>query len=357
MKISTDELDKISQIKRVKLWGVKKILSDSLITEINSFSNNNSSFWESLYRYINQLKEKPTCINCKQEVQFKSYKEWYQSFCSSNCRDKCKSFRKEVEKNKFLKKYGVEEKIVISYLKRNKFKNIEEMSPMEQFYIYNNNLIDIPKCKICIKKTNFQNWNNKYWEFCSHTCKEKDSENFIKGVITKFEKQYNISFNIVEEYIKKNNSNLEKCTISEKFYLWSRQLKETPTCKSCWKILSFTATDWYPTYCSLQCKWKDKELFVNWVIKRLENKYKVKKNIVENKIKENYSLSEKYYLYSLWLSKKPICKTCNKELPWTDSNRWYWYYCSNKCIPFTTSIPEKEIRDFIISLWISEDKI
>jgi endogenous inhibitor of DNA gyrase (YacG/DUF329 family)/very-short-patch-repair endonuclease/predicted RNA-binding Zn-ribbon protein involved in translation (DUF1610 family) len=56
---------------------------------------------------------------------------------------------------------------------------------------------------------------------------------------------------------------------------------------------------------------------------------------------ENFLFNQKLYNYINDIKITPKCKVCNKNVNWSNSNRKYFTYCSNKCINLDQDIKEK----------------
>ena len=94
------ELDNPQKIKHIKY-------NDELSSFLKDLYNDSISLSESLYRFINNIKEKPKCKYCHNNyVKFLSLTRGYRDYCSIKCMSNSKDVKNKIV-NTCLEKYGV----------------------------------------------------------------------------------------------------------------------------------------------------------------------------------------------------------------------------------------------------------
>ena len=94
------ELDNPQKIKYIKY-------NDELSSFLKNLYNDSISLSESLYRFINNIKEKPKCKYCHNNyVKFLSLTRGYRDYCSIKCMSNSKEVKNKIV-NTCLEKYGV----------------------------------------------------------------------------------------------------------------------------------------------------------------------------------------------------------------------------------------------------------
>ena len=205
-----------------------------LFETLNQFGD----FTESLYCYVNNITEKPNCLECEHPVNFKSFTEGFRIYCSNKCvnaaNSKSDKFKKQISKSKrnkfntayYIEKYGdVMSKSGENYILvdgtsvnknkynrlngftindnlnelRNNFESIKyklsenwmsdympntyteikNWSDTENFqqkkWMAINNVNEVPTCQKC-KKNSVQFDGNKFLTFCnSYSCRKSSS--------------------------------------------------------------------------------------------------------------------------------------------------------------------------------------
>src|SRR5574343_1785838 len=94
-------------------------------------------------------------------------------------------------------------------------KNHEGISFRQKVFNYMNNIIEIPKCKICDKNVNF--YNNAYSIYCSNKCQNSDVDLIkksngkrLKTMQSKYDVNYTFDMQSTKDKIKK--------TLRDKYY-------------------------------------------------------------------------------------------------------------------------------------------
>jgi len=309
-----------SGVKTRKLY-IKKHYPDDYHKIINIREVDN--WYEKLYWYINEFNMKPMCKNknCNNRVNFISYSRGYYQYCSIKCRNTDKNL---IEENKklLIKKYGVDNPMKISEVKKKSKKTKKEK--------YNNeNFINIDK----IKKTKREKYGNEYYN---------NRKKAIKTSITNFgEKNINN-----REKAKQTMLNKYGVDVYSKSTYFSKKVNETYNNKTPDEISKInnkrkqTILNKYGVE-----HFSQSQEFKNNIIKKRLNDYTKKLNINLNQIE--YDLNKKtfkiknfcdnhdefdinYYVLKnrLMYGIKDICTICN---PVSSNN----------------SISEKEILNFI----------
>lgn len=107
-----------------KITHINKFIYNKYTNVINDFINNNilnNKYTEKLYFYINDLKEIPTCLHCKNNVTtFYSYKLGYAKYCSAKCVSNGTK-QKRIATN--LKKYNCEYGLQSTIVKNKRYKS------------------------------------------------------------------------------------------------------------------------------------------------------------------------------------------------------------------------------------------
>lgn len=105
MKITLDEYKELYKGKS-GIYSRENYIKDKY-PEIHSLIIQNTinvPFNERIYMFVNEIKKRPSCLNCNKEVKFKSKTIGYQKFCSNSCST---IYSKEILNKNILDKYGV----------------------------------------------------------------------------------------------------------------------------------------------------------------------------------------------------------------------------------------------------------
>lgn len=240
-----------------------------------------SCIYETIYRILHGIEERPVCKNCGNSITFSSM--GFMDFCCTSCSKQYIWVGKESKeitiddiindiiqngeinynkvKEKYLIEHGYKEVLL------NQFPN-EKLKYVEILYRLYHKLDGPDLCKTCGKPLKFINFNEGYGTYCSKACE-------IKSTVT-----------IDDNYIRN--------------YLNERGIPN--------HINNLKATGIY-----------------NYLINRFPNCSNYKEAIY--RIKNN-------------LETVPLCPVCGNKLKYSEALRGYRKYCSRKC----ESIVERQIR-------------
>ena len=300
---------------------------------------NNQSWLEKLYNYINDLEDLPICKVCGGNVKFKSLRKGYREHCSINCLNKCETKKaKTIITN--IKKFGCE----------NPSQNIaiRKKTISTNLIRYGcENILKNPIVKEKIKRTNLKKYGcenpSQFDEF-----KDKRKATFMG--------KYGVEhvFQSPEIYNKMKNTN--KLKYGEEYYSKTKEcknrIKQTSQIK--YNKDSYLQTDDYyvKTKKTNLKKYGNEKLYLSedHKIKILANNLLKRKNIFSNmlglsvenieicnnvitvknycKLHSEFIISEKNIYNRIRLKHENVCTICNP-------------------VSETTSIIEKEIKNYI----------
>lgn len=240
-----------------------------------------SGIYETLYRILHGIEERPVCKNCGNSITFSSM--GFMDFCCTSCSKQyietdnvptnisIKNILNDIIQNGEINYNKVKEKYLIEHgykeILLNQFPN-EKLKYVEILYRLYHKLDGPDLCKTCGKPLKFINFNEGYGTYCSKACELNDT------------------ITINDEYVRN--------------YLIGRGLQN--------HISNLKATGIY-----------------NYLINRFPNCSNYKEAIY--RIKNN-------------LENAPLCPVCGKELKYSEALRGYYKYCSRKC----ESIVERQVR-------------
>lgn len=240
-----------------------------------------SGIYETLYRILHGIEERPVCKNCGNSITFSSM--GFMDFCCTSCSKQyietdnvptnisIKDILNDIIQNGEINYNKVKEKYLIEHgykeILVDQFPN-EKLKYVEILYRLYHKLNGPELCKTCGKPLKFINFNEGYGTYCSKACELYDT------II------------IDDEYVRN--------------YLIGRGLQN--------HISNLKATGIY-----------------NYLINRFPNCSNYKEAIY--RIKNN-------------LENAQLCPVCGKELKYSEALRGYRKYCSRKC----ESIVERQIR-------------
>lgn len=240
-----------------------------------------SGIYETLYRILHGIEERPVCKNCGNSITFSSM--GFMDFCCTSCSKQyietdnvhtnisIKDILNDIIQNGEINYNKVKEKYLIEHgykeILLNQFPN-EKLKYVEILYRLYHKLDGPDLCKTCGKPLKFINFNEGYGTYCSKACELYDT------------------ITIDDEYVRN--------------YLIGRGLQN--------HISNLKATGIY-----------------NYLINRFPNCSNYKEAIY--RIKNN-------------LENAPLCPVCGKELKYSEALRGYYKYCSRKC----ESIVERQVR-------------
>lgn len=240
-----------------------------------------SGIYETLYRILHGIEERPVCKNCGNSITFSSM--GFMDFCCTSCSKQyietdnvptnisIKDILNDIIQNGEINYNKVKEKYLIEHSYKeilvDQFPN-EKLKYVEILYRLYHKLNGPELCKTCGKPLKFINFNEGYGTYCSKACELYDT------II------------IDDEYVRN--------------YLIGRGLQN--------HISNLKATGIY-----------------NYLINRFPNCSNYKEAIY--RIKNN-------------LENAPHCPVCGKELKYSEALRGYRKYCCRKC----ESIVERQTR-------------
>ena len=240
-----------------------------------------SGIYETLYRILHGIEERPVCKNCGNTITFSSM--GFMDFCCTSCSKQyietdnvptnisIKDILNDIIQNGEINYNKVKEKYLIEHgykeILVDQFPN-EKLKYVEILYRLYHKLNGPELCKTCGKPLKFINFNKGYGTYCSKACELNDT------------------ITIDDEYVRN--------------YLIGRGLQN--------HISNLKATGIY-----------------NYLINRFPNCSNYKEAIY--RIKNN-------------LENAPLCPVCGKELKYSEALRGYYKYCSRKC----ESIVERQVR-------------
>lgn len=215
-----------------------KINQPELYLKIIQYSENtqqNITFKEKIYFYFHNLKHRPKCICCGNEIKFRNrFDKPYGDFCSLSCANNSKEELVKRQKETINKKYGVDH-----YPQHKDFIKKQKETKLKKYGDENYNNIEK------VKKTKEKNYGNKNYnniEKQKKTCQTKygvdnyaKSNNYKNKLIKDFIKIYpDISF----KTIKKGSVIIEcpKCNNESelsKQLLYERHKREYDCCLIC----------------------------------------------------------------------------------------------------------------------------
>ncbi len=182
------------------------------IVEYSKKFNEDISWGEKLYLYLNNLSKIPCCLNCGESVEFFNFRAGYREFCSGSC--SVNSPQTQLKRHNTLHNGDYENKLVVS---REKFKqtNIEKYGyeyPMQNIEVQNK-----------LKKTNMERYGFEYaiqneqikekikqtcWEKygCENSAQNEEIKNKLKETnVIKYGVEYIAQNKEIREKIKKTN--------------------------------------------------------------------------------------------------------------------------------------------------------
>lgn len=240
-----------------------------------------SGIYETLYRILHGIEERPVCKNCGNSITFSSM--GFMDFCCTSCSKQyietdnvptnisIKDILNDIIQNREINYNKVKEKYLIEHgykeILVDQFPN-EKLKYVEILYRLYHKLNGPELCKTCGKPLKFINFNEGYGTYCSKACELYDT------II------------IDDEYVRN--------------YLIGRGLQN--------HISNLKATGIY-----------------NYLINRFPNCSNYKEAIY--RIKNN-------------LENAPLCPVCGNKLKYSEALRGYRKYCSRKC----ESIVERQTR-------------
>lgn len=209
-------------------------------------------------------------------------------------------------------------------------KNISSCS--EAFYIFNNNLEEIPRC-YCGKPVKFQSMGRGYAKTCSKQCNNRSKENNNKRKQT-FLKKYGcecpFSSNIIKEKIKKTKSNNN----SFGSYYYSMQ-NDIPQ-------------NFIPDISKHELLKILKNLGGS-VFYRKPNlmdslKYYIFKNGID--FKKIYTAAEAFFIFKNNITNIPICE-CGKRVNFNNFEQRYLKFCGSVCAGQSLNVIRKREETFL----------
>lgn len=174
---------------------IKLLISDKQkFEEIDNFICF-GTFKQKLYHYLNDIRENPKCLICKNcDVKWVEKDFKYRETCSSICSGKLNLFRNNPDVIEHPKLNSKEDYYI--YFSSGKLKiipttiskyypeiieNVSQIEFVEDFnqkvYCFLKNITELPFCKNCQKnKVQFENFSKGYREFCSIKCSSNSEE-------------------------------------------------------------------------------------------------------------------------------------------------------------------------------------
>lgn len=207
--------------------------------------NENLSFKEKIFLFMNDIKEEPKCENCNEKLKFKkSLKEGYGVYCSLKCTNQSEKHKENI-KNTFNKKYNghpmkndvVKQKYRNTNLKKydveNIFKNTE--------YIKNKNLIKLgvtnPNKLDCVKEKRI-NTNIEKYGVSTNLIDFKSRKNNHLSKLKKFNEKYK-KLKIINDKGDYISIQCDKCNLEyeiERSLLFYRFENNINCCTICNKV-------------------------------------------------------------------------------------------------------------------------
>jgi hypothetical protein len=207
---------------------------NDIISYVSNLDISISSFKEKIWFYFNSLTERPKCLTCSSEVEFRGrFDKPYGEFCTLECFNKNKLEMTQRQKKTFIEKYGVEfypqHSDFIGKQKKTKekkygnenFNNSTKMRETKKLKYGNEKFNNIEKYKeTCLSKFGSPNYfsSNEYSEIIEKNFKQKYNDLNIQSingdVVTimcgKCSQVYETTKQLLYERYKINN---EPCTI------------------------------------------------------------------------------------------------------------------------------------------------
>jgi hypothetical protein len=285
--------------KTVDIW-FKKFTEEELnfiMSEINFLDITKDSFAEIRFCFINELKERPKCLNCGCEVKYLPKEKRYLYFCSEKCRlsDAGILHYKKILKKNNMKEYGVE------------------------------NVFQLDTIKEKIKETNLEKYG------VENPAKCEEIQNKIKETnLEKYGVEYGLQNREVKE--KTKETNLEKYGVENVFQNDNIKEKSKKTRKEKYGVEFYSSTDEYKDIIRI----KNRNKYWNVFLIKLKQKQIIPLFSKEDYIKYDYNITEKEYL----------CLICNKKFK-SKEIQPIRVYCNRHRY---NSNYEREVENFIRTL-------
>ena len=271
---------------------------------------------EAMYAYYYDIKTRPVCANCGNEVRFVDVKTGYKRFCSATCSlGGGESRTKKPEKLVLKSKDDVIEFVKTEYFKDNGSPKdkwckdasinsiIKDKQELESLYLQypwtkaserflelahcvKNDINKQPSCPVCGKPVKYSFQNKQYNKFCSKECSYVYNENPLKYIDVANIKDKSYYENIFKEFINEHaniqpdgrvfmdnkyqkfssvDNNILKyiklsfpwvTSIREAVYCYVNNINEQPLCKVCSRKIDFSkikGSYGYSNFCSIGC--------------------------------------------------------------------------------------------------------
>lgn len=231
--------------------------------------NDSSCIYETLYRILHGIEERPVCKNCGNTITFSSM--GFMDFCCTSCSKQyietdniptnisIEDILNDIIQNGEINYNKVKEKYLIEHgyksILLNQFPN-EKLKYVEILYRLYHKLSDPDLCKTCGKPLKFINFNKGYGTYCSKACELNDTitidDEYVRNYLIGRGLQNHIS-NLkatgIYNYLINRFPNCSN--YKEAIYRIKNNLETAPTCPVCGKPLKYSeALRGYRKYCS-----------------------------------------------------------------------------------------------------------
>lgn len=235
--------------------------------------NDSSCIYETLYRILHGIEERPVCKNCGNTITFSSM--GFMDFCCTSCSKQyietdniptnisIEDILNDIIQNGEINYNKVKEKYLIEHgyksILLNQFPN-EKLKYVEILYRLYHKLSDPDLCKTCGKPLKFINFNKGYGTYCSKACELNDTitidDEYVRNYLIGRGLQNHIS-NLkatgIYNYLINRFPNCSN--YKEAIYRIKNNLETAPTCPVCGKPLKYSeALRGYRKYCCRKCE-------------------------------------------------------------------------------------------------------
>lgn len=232
-----------------------------------------SGIYETLYRILHGIEERPVCKNCGNSITFSSM--GFMDFCCTSCSKQyietdnvptnisIKDILNDIIQNGEINYNKVKEKYLIEHgykeILLDQFPN-EKLKYVEILYRLYHKLDGPELCKTCGKPLKFINFNEGYGTYCSKACELNDTiiidDVYVRNYLIGRGLQNHIS-NLkatgIYDYLINRFSDCSN--YKEAIYRIKNNLKTVPLCPVCGNELKYSeALRGYRKYCSRKCE-------------------------------------------------------------------------------------------------------